>query len=259
MQLKLGRIVAVHPSSHTVDATFPSDGRRINNIRVMSMSASSHSGSMDLPSPSIGKGKRDPGGRRLGDREMQGIFGMINDSFVCLGFLFPQDSQMMQGEANCSITRHVSGVYTAIDGDGNVDIVHPSGAYVRIGSGTSPKSLSGANGNWNVPSKAAGTITVKQAGGKASLTIDPSGKVELMAESEIIAESQSEITLKAQAINYEMGGTSMRLDNGNAVIDTTDITFTGNARINGNLYVDGDTDVDGDVKASGTIKEKQGV
>ncbi|MBS7328946.1 MAG: phage baseplate assembly protein V [Oxalobacter sp.] len=83
--------------------------------------------------------------------------------------------------------------------------------------------------------------------------------VDITGTSTVNIKSATAINIESAVINLKMGGTTMRLDGGNAVIDTTDITFTGNARINGDLYVDGDSNVHGDIKASGTIKENQGV
>ena len=83
--------------------------------------------------------------------------------------------------------------------------------------------------------------------------------VDITGAKTVNVESANAINIKSAVIILTMGGTTMRLDGGNAVIDTTDITFTGNARINGNMYVDGDTNVHGDIKASGTIREHQGV
>lgn len=83
--------------------------------------------------------------------------------------------------------------------------------------------------------------------------------VDITGTKTVNIKSATAINIESAVINLKMGGTTMRLDGGNAVIDTTDITFTGNARINGDLYVDGDNNVHGDIKASGTIRENQGV
>ena len=257
MEAHIGRITATHPESGSVDAILPIDGRRLTNVRVLSNSASSRSGIFNIPSPSLGKSKnKDVARIPLGDLEMQGIFLQTDGGFVCLGFFFPHNSQMLFKDANRSINRHPSGVYTTIDANGNTEFYHPSGAYVRIGSSPDHEDLTGKDrdGTWKIGGASPGYITISQAGGKASLTIDPSGKVELNAEGEIKATSKKEITLKAKAINYDMDGTSMRLDSRNAVIDTIDITFTGNARINGDLFVDGDAKVDGTIRSSGDIR-----
>ena len=77
--------------------------------------------------------------------------------------------------------------------------------------------------------------------------------VDITGDKTVNVESATSINIKSSVITLTMGGTTMRLDGGNAVIDTQDITFTGNAKINGDLRVDGY------IKASGTIRENQGV
>lgn len=83
--------------------------------------------------------------------------------------------------------------------------------------------------------------------------------VDIKGSQTVNIESATAINLKSQVVTMTIGGTTMQLDGGNAVIDTQDITFTGNARINGDLFVDGDTKVDGTVKASGGITGNTGV
>lgn len=50
-----------------------------------------------------------------------------------------------------------------------------------------------------------------------------------------------------------MGGTTMLLNNGNAVIDTKDITFTGDMHVTGDLDVKGESKFVGDITATGQI------
>ena len=77
--------------------------------------------------------------------------------------------------------------------------------------------------------------------------------VDITGDKTVNVESATSINIKSSVITLTIGGTTMWLDGGNAVIDTQDITFTGNAKINGDLRVDGY------IKASGTIRENQGV
>ena len=55
------------------------------------------------------------------------------------------------------------------------------------------------------------------------------------------------VNIKAPVLTLTMGGTKMTLTGSSAVIDTTDITFTGNMNVTGNL------DVNGYIKATSTV------
>ncbi len=83
--------------------------------------------------------------------------------------------------------------------------------------------------------------------------------VDITGAKTVNVESATAINIKSAVITLTMGGTTMRLDGGNAVITTSDIAFTGNGQFYGNLKVNGDLKVDGTIKASGTIRENQGV
>lgn len=192
---------------------------------------------------------------------MQGIFGLTEGGFVCLGFVWPHNSQMLFKDKNRSINRHPSGVYSTIDENGNTEFYHPSGAYIRIGSSEAHEDLSGKDrdGSWKIGGASAGYIAVVQAGGKAKLTVKPDGQIDIESAKDINIKSSQEVNIIGTAINFTMGGTTMRLDGGHAIVTTSDISFTGNAQVYGNMKVNGDLKVDGSVKASGGITEHTGV
>lgn len=61
------------------------------------------------------------------------------------------------------------------------------------------------------------------------------------------------INLTAQSIVITMGGTTMTLNGSSAVIDTDNITFTGNMDVTGTLHTSGDISTAGGVNASGAV------
>ena len=61
------------------------------------------------------------------------------------------------------------------------------------------------------------------------------------------------VNIVAPVVTLTMGGTTMKLDGGNAVIDTDDITFTGDMHCTGDLDVKGTSKFVGDITATGTI------
>ena len=83
--------------------------------------------------------------------------------------------------------------------------------------------------------------------------------VDITGDKTVNVESATSINIKSAVITLTMGGTTMTLNNGNAVINTQKITFTGDMDCTGDAKINGDLKVDGAIKASGTIRENQGV
>ena len=83
--------------------------------------------------------------------------------------------------------------------------------------------------------------------------------VDITGAKTVNVESATAINIKSTVITLTMGGTTMTLNGGNAIITTQNITFTGDMNCTGNAKINGDLKVDGSIKASGSIREHQGV
>jgi hypothetical protein len=194
--MRRGIVVATHPEDHSVDLVM-SDGRRLVGVQVMSNSASARTGTVDLPAVPEKKNKWDitkPDGQ-----DMVALVEFAGDVPVVVGFLFPQINQMTFADPKMRFSRHQSDVATSIDGDGNIQVVHPSGTYIRIGE--SPDVVDYAGKNFD-ESLATDRNTDKQvnirigmAGGVMTLTMAPDGKVTL--------ETESTVDVKAEQINFD--------------------------------------------------------
>lgn len=183
------------------------DGRRLVDVRVMTGFASSATGVADLPDPVLGSGGGDdPAAADRGEREMVAVIGFSPMGPVCFGFLFPHVSELMFKDRNRKVARHASDVYWTIDGKGNSEFFHPSGAYVRFGESGEHEDLTGKDfdGKWkirrNMDSKVH--IRVEQANGLASFDIDPSGNIKVKAAGRIDMESGVGMSFKAPRIDW---------------------------------------------------------
>ena len=104
---------------------------------------------------------------------------------VVQGFLSPLGSEMGFTEQNRSITRHAAGGYTTVAPDGSIEHFHPSGAYLRIGTG-GHQDLAAvtSGGKFTVPHGAPpAQITLSTAG--FTLTILPNGATTLETTGEL--------------------------------------------------------------------------
>lgn len=222
--LHRARVVAVHPEDHSVDIVMVADGSRYVGVQVLAPVAATDAGIFDMPVPSPLADKWSQTQPR--EREVTAIVAMLGFQPVVLGFMYPQVNGMLFADLERRIMRHASDLYTSIDADANVEVAHPNGSYVRIGTAPDHEDLTGQDfdGHWKI-SKNTGRSThlqvVIKAGGaqKAKLHIDPDGNVTL--------EHTGNLTvLTGGAASIEVAG--------NATVDvggTTDVTSAGAAAV----------------------------
>lgn len=128
-----GIVVACHPEDNSVDLVMCDDGARLSGVPVMAHSASARSGSVDMPEMPNKTGEDKWNITKRHGQDMEALVAVMGrGNPIVVGFLYPQISQMTFKDAKRKFTRHQSDVYHTIDGDGNVELYHPSGAYVRI-------------------------------------------------------------------------------------------------------------------------------
>jgi hypothetical protein len=186
MSLRLGRVVDVHPEDNSVDVVMIEDGTRIAGVQVLTSSATSNTGTHDMPTVERPTGADKWDMVKPTGRDMIAVVGSVGRSAVVVGFLFPQVSQMLFKDKDRRVTRHSSDVYSTVDGAGNTELYHPSGTYLRIGTSPDHEDLAGkdSDGGWSITKNTGAAVHVRLQvanGGapKATLTIDPSGNVTL--------------------------------------------------------------------------------
>jgi len=276
--LRIARVAAVHPEDHSVDLVMVDDGSRHVGAQVLAPTAGTDAGVFDMPEPTAGGDKWSLSERR--DRDILAVVSMLAGTAVpiVLGFLYPQVNGMLFADKNRRVMRHASDVYTSIDGAGNVEVAHPNGTYLRIGTSPDHEDLTGQDfdGNWKI-SKNTGQSThlqvVVKAGGvqKAKLHVDPSGNVTL--------EHTGNLTVNTTGnLSATVGGTSTVTSSGavavhapSVTLDAAHTTCTGaltvqglltyqagmagsggsGASMTGNLTVVGNVDTTGDLKNNG--------
>jgi hypothetical protein len=196
--LELGKVVAIHPESHTVDVLILNNRMRLVDVPVLAAGASFDTGLNDLPVPTAADDKWEPMSRA---RDVYAVIAMLAPRGVCLGFIYPDVSQMMF-EAGRRVQRHGSDVYTSVDDLGNVEVHHPSGTYLRIATDPAHEDLTGkdADALWkitrNVDQPVHVQVQVKQAGVvKATVHIDPDGNASLTCAGTLAVNAAGAMTL----------------------------------------------------------------
>lgn len=261
MSKRQGIVVATHPEDHSVDLVMVDNGERLVGVQVMTPSGSTRSGTIDLPDVPEKKDKWDIT-KRTG-QDMIAVVDYIGRNPVVSGFLYPQINQVLQKDPKMRYGRHQSDVEWSIDGEGNIQLNHPGGAYVRIGETPDKVDTAGKNADANAkPDRNTGrkvNVRIGLAGNAVELTMTPDGHVTFKLE---------------QDFTIEAGGKGMFKAPGGITLDTplvhcTDaltvdglLTYkagmTGSgggttAVIDGNIEVRGTSQLDGNVQAGANI------
>lgn len=182
--MTLARVIRIIPEANAVDLQFLDTGDVVPMVQVMANSASGNTGLSDLAQPDQNTDPLNP--LASGEREIIACVCFYRGLPLVQGFLFPQVCQMLFARLNFRVDRHASDVYSTIDANGNTEVYHPSGTYLRIGTTPAHEDLTGQDfdGKWaiakNTDKAVHVQLTVKNAGvQKFSLNIDPAGNVTL--------------------------------------------------------------------------------
>ena len=210
----VARVIAVHAHDHSLDVELVYDGSRLTGVPLLAPMISTSSGLADMHSPE----GNDWGKSGSKTRDMFAVVMNTPGGFIALGFLAHQVSQMMFDRTNFKVDRHASDVYQTIDQSGNVEIAHPSGTFLRIGTSPAHEDLTGKDFDklWkvtrNTDKQVYLSVTVANTGGvKASFQIAPNGDVSLthtgsltiQAGGDVLIQSDSKATAMAASIDLD--------------------------------------------------------
>lgn len=224
--MRQGIVVATHPEDHSVDLVMVDDGARLTGVQVATSSGSTRSGTIDLPAVPEKKDKWDIT-RRTG-QDMIALVSYVGRQPVVMGFLYPQVNQVLQKDPKMRYSRHQSDVEWMIDGDGNIQLNHPGGAYIRIGETPDKVDTAGKNADGNAkPDRNTGrkvNVRVGLAGNTVVLTMTPDGAVTFKLEQDFLIEAGGNIAMKAGGdITMEAGGEFRATSAGDAKINGANV------------------------------------
>ncbi len=203
-----GIVVDTHPEDHSVDLVMMDDGSRLIGVQVTSQNGSTRSGSVDMPSVPEKKDKWDITQRS--EQDQIALVGFVRGYPVVFGYLFPQVSQMTFADKKRRMDRHQSDVYTTVDGDGNMEIHHPSGAYIRIAENPDHEDLENKNydESFKLDRNKSKRVSMRLAmGDKASITISPDGDITIGGKSVNISSATGDVTVNGiSLVHHRHGG-----------------------------------------------------
>lgn len=261
MSMRIGIVVATHPEDHSVDLVMADNGDRLSGVQVLSGSASARSGTVDMPDVPASANKWDI--RKTNGQDMKAIVGFVDRNPVVVGFLYPQINQVLSKDPKLRYSRHQSDVEWSIDGEGNIQLSHPGGAYVRIGEAPDKVSTAGQNADAN---SAADRNTGRQvnvriglAGNTVVVTLAPSGNVTIKLDNDFTIDAGGSALLKAPGgITLE---TPLTHCTGALTVDGA-LTYTGGMTGSGgggaSAVISGSVQVSGNITAGGVITDSNG-
>lgn len=133
--LRLGKVVKVHPSDHSVDLVMMDNGAKLANVQVLSPTASTRSGRVDLPEPDIEDQSKPWSLKMSKKQDLLAAVAMMAGTPICIGFLYPQVNElaMVEDTKNLAIQRHASDFYHITTDEAVKTFCHPGGAYLSFG------------------------------------------------------------------------------------------------------------------------------
>lgn len=225
--LRLARVTHVHPEGQKMEVIFLDTGDYGRDVQLASPMAGTDFGfTSGVPAPDTeghdANMTNDPDYRHI-----TAVVANIQGVHVALGFIYPQINQMSftkTKDPNRLIERSPSDAYRTVSGDGDMDFVHPAGAYIRIGQGARPDDLEGRDfdGKWKLKHNIDKPVTViigrglgrnsGQDRNPAYISMEPSGKVTVkvgaMSEDD---PGWGSVILRPDG-NVSISGTSITLD-----------------------------------------------
>lgn len=241
--LDLGRVVAIHPESHSVDLLMMADGRRLTGVQVVSGSASTNTGSNDLATPDINNAGNPFESTPSGTRDALAVVAYAGHIPLVMGFLFPQVSQLLFPDPDRMVYRHASDVYVTIDKSGNTEIAHPSGTFFKIGATPEHDDLTAKDFDkrWKIARNTGQAVhlslVVKNGGAEmARFAMDPAGNALLDTVGNVTADVGGNATATvAGNLSATVGGTTTVQSAGVMDLTAPTITLNGNVVLNGPL------------------------
>lgn len=190
--LSMAKVVAFREKNRA-DILMLDTGARIPRVRIMAGMGGTNVGRVDTPPPTPGAEEYSP--LETKDRDIYAAVAYIGNIPMIMGFIYPEVSQLFFADLGRSISRDGSDVYSSIDADGNLEVYHPSGTYLRIAVDPEHEDLTGADidGKWKIEKNTDKAVHVRlrvaNAGEEVALVeITPEGNGQLHLTGDLTAQ-----------------------------------------------------------------------
>jgi len=213
--LQIGKVISVYPDSHCVDIALLRGGVA-RKVQVLAPYASSDTGVAFLPKPGLVSPEQKLAGivdtpRPGSGRNVFAVVGYLEGQIhspVCLGFLFPDDAELLSLQAGVQVDRREGGTYIYAGDDGEFNINHPSGIHIHIGRAAGAKTLDNTfNKRWKDGKNAVPEFyfSLKHFSG-ATISVDPDGNIQISAGRDRQTGNRSHVTITGNTVSVVNAG-----------------------------------------------------
>lgn len=221
--LRIGKVVKVHPSDHSVDIVLLDNGAKMANVQTLAPTASTRSGRVDLPVPDL-PDSQNPWSLKMSEtQDLLAVIAMVEGTPFCLGFLYPQVNQLAMPEEtqNLAIQRHASDWYQVITDGAVMTLHHPGGAYISMGGGYIDLTGKDFDQKWKLErNRHPISITIYTPdGGHHSLIVCAPNSILLETTGSITGNARGNISLHAGGnVDIQAGGNITAHAGGSVVV-----------------------------------------
>ena len=188
--VRLARVTGTSPEGQKLEVIFLDTGDYGRDVQVVSPYAGTDFGfTGGIPSPEVEGHDENMGENDPDKRHILAVVACVQGLNLCLGFLYPQVTQMAftkDEDKNRLIERHTSDFYRTVSDAGDMDMVHPGGSFIRIGSSGKPDKLEGRDFDkcWKIKRNASGSATITLSAEQplsqgATITLSPNGDIDI--------------------------------------------------------------------------------
>jgi len=213
--LQIGKVISVYPDSHCVDIALLRGGVA-RKVQVLAPYASSDTGVAFLPKPGLVSPEQKLAGivdtpRPGSGRNVFAVVGYLEGQIhspICLGFLFPDDAELLSLQAGVQVDRREGGTYIYAGDDGEFNINHPSGIHIHIGRAAGAKTLDNTfNKRWKDGKNVVPEFyfSLKHFSG-AIISVDPDGNIQISAGRDRQTGNRSHVTITGNTVSVVNAG-----------------------------------------------------
>ena len=205
--IRIARVTAVHPEAQKMEVIFLDTGDYGRDVQLMTPYGGTDFGlTTGIPMPDeeghdFNMEQWDPGKRHI-----NAVVATCGSIHICLGYLYPQVTHMAftkDRDKNRLIERHTSDFVRTISDAGDMDLVHPANAHIRMGTDEMPDALAGRDfdGVWQIKHNQDSAINItlyNRSGGKLTkIRLCRQGDIEIFAENNIRIHAFGDIQVDA--------------------------------------------------------------
>lgn len=202
--IRLAKVTYVHPEGQKLEVMFLDTGDYGRDVQVMSPYAGTDFGfTSGIPAPE--EEGHDPNKETDPDkRHIIAVIATVQGRHICLGFLFPQITHMAftkDQDKNRLLERHTSDFYRTVDDEANMEMVHPSGAFVIMSENSQPTNLDGRDfdNRWELKRNTGKQISIRAQVGNSFVSVR-NGEVLAQAGASRVKITPAEIEITAPII-----------------------------------------------------------